>query len=57
MDYYNTIICVCYLALKESGIVVEYKAGYFVISCSPRTSHFVNLNLQTEKDIRIKKKK
>lgn len=35
---------------------MEYKAGYFVISCSPRTSHFVNLNLQTGRDIRIKKK-
>lgn len=44
MDCYNSIICVSYLALKESRRMVEYKAGSSVSSCSPQTNHSVNLN-------------
>lgn len=37
--------------------MVEYKAGYFAISCGPRASHSVNLNFKAERDTKVKENK
>lgn len=45
------------LALSESRAVEDCEAGQLAVSCGPKINRFVHLNLKTQRDARIKKKK